>query len=742
MAYTNELIADCLQFERAFCTAKCPFNLDIRDFAGKLQQGRFNVAYKTYQQIVGFPGIVSALCPAPCALVCPMKDAGGAISLKLLEAASIQYARNTLPDQYNMPQKVKKIAIIGAGISGLACALRLAAKKYQVSVFEKTDRIGGHLHELLSPEIFIEDIKLQFIHEAYDLHLNREITSLEELNFDAVYVATGKTGTDFGLERNHEGAFASNKAGVFLGGSLTGADTMEAIAHGLTVTNAIERYLKIGAMNQRSEPSGTKLLYEAIRIISKDKTVPKNGIFFTREEAVAEAKRCLKCACDACNYYSPMMSYFKKFPKKITEEVEISIHPSSLDGCATVATRLMSTCTHCGLCREVCPVNIDTGEFLLKSHRTMRELGKMPWAFHEFYLRDMEFSNEVANLTRLPCGYESSSYVFFPGCQLGASDPALVTESYKFLVKYFPDTALMLHCCGAPAEWAGDEPLHQNVLDKIKAEWMKLGKPTAIFACPTCKHMFQKHLPEMEGAFIYQLIDEKGIMQENRFKGETFSVFDPCASRHETDLQNTIRRLAIETGISIEALPEERNMASCCSYGGQVSIAHPPYAEHMVQKAVSQKEHPYITYCSNCRDIFVKSGKKAVHILDLIFDRDTENRASPTVSERQRNRLLLKNQLLDQFWNEEEVMEKPAAELQISTEIKEKLNKNMILERDLMAVIEKSEKTGRKLFDPDKNTFTSYLQIGNMTYWAEYKVIKDDVFKVINGYCHRMKVEE
>ncbi len=183
-------------------------------------------------------------------------------------------------------------------------------------------------------------------------------------------------------------------------------------------------------------------------------------------------------------------------------------------------------------------------------------------------------------------------------------------------------------------------------------------------------------------------------------------------------------------------------MASCCSYGGQVSIAHPPYAEHMVQKAVSQKEHPYITYCSNCRDIFVKSGKKAVHILDLIFDRDTENRASPTVSERQRNRLLLKNQLLDQFWNEEEVMEKPAAELQISTEIKEKLNKNMILERDLMAVIEKSEKTGRKLFDPDKNTFTSYLQIGNMTYWAEYKVIKDDVFKVINGYCHRMKVEE
>jgi Fe-S oxidoreductase len=742
MAYSHQSVVDCLQFERAFCTTKCPFNFDIRDFAGKLQQGRFNVAYKTYQQAVGFPGIVTALCPEPCRPVCPMKDAGGAISLKLLEKASIQYARNKQPDQYNMPLKEKRVAIIGAGISGLACALRLATKKYQVTVFEKTGRIGGHLHQLLSPEIFIEDIELQFTHESYALHLDTEITSLDDLNFDAVYLATGKNGDDFGVERNHEGAFASSRAGVFMGGSLTGADTMEAIAHGLTATNAIERYLKISAMNQPEEPSGTKLTCEAIRIIPGDAIIPQNGSSFTREEAVEEAKRCLKCTCDACNHYSPLMSYFRKFPKKITEEVEISIHPSSLDGHATVATRLISTCNHCGLCREVCPVNIDTGVFLLESHRAMREMGKMPWAFHEFYLRDMEFSNEMANLTRLPAGYESGRFLFFPGCQLGASDPRLVMESYQFLLKYHPDTALMLHCCGAPAEWAGDGPVHRKAVDRIKDDWIKLGRPTAVFACPTCKLMFQKHLPEIEGTFIYQLIEEKKAVPQNRFKGETFCVFDPCAGRHETELQDTIRRLAAETGIRLESLPMERNMAECCSYGGHVSIAHPPYAEHMVRKAVSRNEHPYITYCSNCRDIFAQSGKKAVHILDLVFGMDSENRRVPTVSERQSNRLLLKNQILGQFWNEEIPMEKPMAELQISSEIKEKLNKSMILESDLAAVIENNEKTGRKIFDPEKNTFTGSHQIGNMTYWVEYRVINDDVIEVINGYCHRMRVEE
>ena len=164
MSYINELVADCLQFEPAFCTAECPFSLDVRDFTGKLQQGRFNVAFKTFQQVAGFPGIVIALCGEPCKQVCSLKDAGGSISMKLLEKASMDHARNTAPDQYNMPPKDKKIAIIGAGISGLACALRLTTKKYDVTVYEKSGRIGGHLYDLLSPKLFLGDIERQFMH--------------------------------------------------------------------------------------------------------------------------------------------------------------------------------------------------------------------------------------------------------------------------------------------------------------------------------------------------------------------------------------------------------------------------------------------------------------------------------------------------------------------------------------------------------------------------------------------------
>jgi Fe-S oxidoreductase len=111
------------------------------------------------------------------------------------------------------------------------------------------------------------------------------------------------------------------------------------------------------------------------------------------------------------------MNHFKKFPKRITEEVQVTLHPSSLDGAAKLTTRLISTCTHCGLCREVFPKDIDVGDFLLKSHRNMHQQGAMPWVFHEFYLRDMEFSLTDAGLFRIPEGYGRSEWLFFPGCQ-------------------------------------------------------------------------------------------------------------------------------------------------------------------------------------------------------------------------------------------------------------------------------------------------------------------------------------
>ncbi|HVI40755.1 MAG TPA: NAD(P)-binding protein, partial [Anaerovoracaceae bacterium] len=182
----------CLQKEIPYCAAECPFHIDILDFIEKMKRGGFKAAFKTYRNAVGFPLIASNLCHEPCRGVCPGKETDCAIELRMLEKACISFSEDSAPTDYNLPMKKKKVAIIGAGVSGLACALRLCMKKYEVEIFEAKDRIGGSLWSLLDSEIFLTDIEEQFKHEKYALHLNTLVGSTEDLagdGFDAVYVA-------------------------------------------------------------------------------------------------------------------------------------------------------------------------------------------------------------------------------------------------------------------------------------------------------------------------------------------------------------------------------------------------------------------------------------------------------------------------------------------------------------------------------------------------------------------------
>jgi Fe-S oxidoreductase len=731
----------CLQQEPPFCTAACPFGLDILDFTEKLKRGAFQAAYKVYQNTVGFPAIVAALCPEPCAGACPRRSRGGAVNLRLLEQAAIDHARSLEPNSYNVPPKGKRVAVVGAGVSGLACTLRMASRGYEVALFERAGRIGGHLHDLLAPEAFLPEFERMFMHETYDLRLGAEVRGLDQLaGFDAVYVATGAGGEDFGLAADPGGAFASTRPGVFLGGALAGRDTLGAMADGLRASHALERYLKAGTMNQPAVPGGTRLRLDPGRFPEAAAVVPAQGGRYGKEEAVAEAGRCLRCTCDACSRACDLMTYFRKLPKRISEEVFLSVNPGTLDGNGTMCTRLMSTCNQCGRCREVCPQDIDTGRILLEGHRAMHRQGKMPWAWHDFFLRDLASANGEGGLVRQPPGWDRSRYLFFPGCQLGASDPRYVAESYRFLRAHWPDTALALGCCGAPAEWAGDEALREEVGGRLREAWAAMGRPTAVFACPTCKLTFARYLPELEGVFLYQLLLEQGAVPAASGRGPA-SVFDPCASREEPDLQRTVRDLAAAAGCALEPLPAEGRMAQCCSWGGQVAVAHPAYARYVVQQRITAGPRPYITYCSNCRDVFAAAGKPAWHILDLAFGLNGPDRLPPTVTERRRNRIRLKHQLLREYWGEAGEPEEAPMDLAIAPELKRKLDQDRLLETDLAAVVEHCERTGQKLVDPATGSFTGHLLVGHSTCWVEYRPRSGGGFELLNAYAHRMSLD-
>ena len=530
---------NCLQKEIPYCAAECPFHLDVSDFIEKMKRGGFRGAFKSYRDTVGFPMIASELCHAPCRGVCLRKDTDRSIELLLLEKACISFTEDRSPTDYNLPMKKKKAAVIGAGISGLACALRLCMKKYEVEIYEATGRIGGSLWDMMDPAVFLPDIETQFKHENYIINYYTPVEKPEDLKgrgFDAVCVATGEGGIDFGLIASETGSATGegrncdmiDGAGWFAGGGLIGEKPVYALANGLNMGTVIDNFLKTGKLLNPENNKATCMQLDPAKLKRTEALSPTNGISYCEEEAKTEASRCLECQCDFCRSYCDLTDFFRKWPLRVRDEIMATTLPGSADVKATPAKRLLSTCSQCGLCKEVCPEEIDLGGLILEGRKSMHRQKKAPWVFHDFWLRDMDFANsERASLIMMPPRVETpektvdgaenganksgASYAFFPGCQLGAGDPELVTQTYRYLLKKQPDTGLILRCCGAPAEWSGDEEKFDGELAAIRDSWADLENPVMILACPTCVKKFKTYLAEIPVISLYEIIAEWGL---------------------------------------------------------------------------------------------------------------------------------------------------------------------------------------------------------------------------------------
>jgi len=736
-------VKDCCSGEKPPCRCVCPLDLDIVTLSTKLQKGNFSSAYNAYRDKVLFPGIVSQICDQPCAKACVRKDVDEPVEKLKLEKAIVDYTRTTLPTKYNIPKKDKKIAIIGAGLCGLSCTVKLASHGYNVTVFEKDDKVGGRLWQLPNAEKLVAEIANQMQFLNYELKLGSQIKDLEQLkkDFDAVLIATGRNGESFGmLEGLNRDSLGSAQDGVFVAGSIIGTNPIESIENGIRVAQSIESYLHTNRMHVML---GIDLDRSSRLRIDTSKVNPmpriKSNERYTQEEAVAEANRCLRCDCRECMIACDLMQWYKKMPKRIVSDVRMSFNP--VDNMQPrVATRMLSSCNNCGLCEKSCVENIDMGEFLLEARRIMHREGSLPLAFHDFWIRDMKFTeSDKAYLAKNAPGTQDSKYVFFPGCQLGASDPAYVEKTYAYLLEKEPQTGLILGCCGMPAEWAGDEPLTKEITGRIKKDWQDIGKPKVITACPSCEKNFRKYLPEIEFISLFDFIKEKGLPAEHAQGNSPVSVFDPCNSRYEESMQRSVRELVLAAGYTIEELPHRRKDAQCCGNGGHIYVANPHLFIDIAQKRVAMGELPYIAYCTNCRDIFSYMGKPCRHILDVLFNLNDDFRQPPSLSQRRENRIVLKNLLLKNIWKEavKQVDKKP---ILISDELMEKLNKSLIVEDDIRETIEYCESSGNKIFDSQNGHYIGHKRQGVMTFWVFYQE-EGNAYRIINSYCHRLNIE-
>jgi len=724
----------------------CPFNLDVPTFAGHLQSGDFTLAYRHYQSQSVFPGIVSQLCDEPCGNGCIRKGMDDNISMKALEQACVAFTDTRVPKKFNLPKRNKKIAIIGGGLCGLTCAQKLGAKSYDVTVYEQSDQIGGRLWNLMDPDAFLLEIALQMENTRVTYSLSTQVRSLDDIEFDAALIATGSCGADFDLrEGMDEASFGTVRPGVFIAGNVLGTTPVEDIGHGITAAHSIEKFIKVARMDGIPETfmvRETPLVVDLSRV-QPTKAVAVGGGGYSRDEAVHEAVRCLKCNCTACSDCCELFSRFDKMPFAMVNDAVASLHiKKSIMG--QRSTRMTSSCNLCGLCGKVCPQDINMGKFFHDFRYFKSEDKMLPAAFHDYFLRDMEFSNTDAYFACTTPNHPTAGHVFFPGCQLGASDSRYVEKTYDYLLGILPDTAIIQGCCGAPADWAARGVLNEATVEKLRNEWEGMGRPVFIFACPTCKHQFERFLPEAVGISLYRLIAEKGAPQTLGMVYGEACIFDPCSSRHDSGMQESVRAIVKGYGTELTELFYSMEKAQCCGWGGHIEEANPGLFNKLVENRIRAKDLPYITYCTNCRDTFTNKGKECVHILDIVHGIDRTEYRTPSLSQRRKNRLTSKKNILKKVWNMD-IPEVPDEKKRIQIEIPEnvvlKMNDLLILDEDVYETIMCCEESGYRLYDSEKDTYIGHQRIGIITYWVEYQ--KNDTGIVLkNVYTHRIEIVE
>ncbi|WP_415930551.1 pyridine nucleotide-disulfide oxidoreductase/dicluster-binding protein [Zhenpiania hominis] len=735
MTTTKLFTESCVHGMPPLCTQACPLNIDIKKFLKKIRAGNFSSAYREYCSKSIFPSIVNQLCTMPCMENCPSE-----ISMRLLEQVCIERTEDHSPILYNLPKKDKKIAIIGSGISGLACMYRLSEKGYSVTVFEKGDEIGGNLYQFLPETLYLPELHQQLSKNQYSLMLQHNVHNLDEIEtsrFHAVYIATGTSGNHFSLLKNYNPeTLETEKAGFFIGGSITGCSKIESLAQGIKAAGSIESWLKTGHVELKKTDCKNKF-FPRSKQLKANETIPRlNAIWphYDDKIAIAEAKRCLNCDCTVCYDSCEFMQEQKLMPR------ELEVKVKNIRGLVTrVSNKTIASCALCGHCTSVCDFNVSTELLMREGKRLLFEDGGFPKAYHDFYMRDLEEAMSSAFLYRSAPGHTSAKYIFFPGCQAAASNPEYVTIPYQYILKHNEDTAILLSCCGVPALYAGDMKRMREVHMKILEIFNSLSNPTVILSCPTCAKTFKEFFPHIQCISIYEYIWRNTIPERARSLSHVAALFDPCSSRQFPDMQNCVRGLLRAVGQSYVELPENRKHAICCGQGGHIYAANPKLSEKFTERAINLSDFPYITYCTNCRDRFLSYGKPTVYALDLLFGINA-HRSPPHLFDRKVNRYEAIRILLKTIWKEtlplQKNMEFPYT-LRISEKTKHKMDQLLISEYEIREAILFCENEN-KYFENSK----SGLRVGSMlngacTIWIEYQINQKDII-LYNAYCHRM----
>ena len=216
----------CLNCKNKPCVSACPVNIDIPRFISKIKDKKYEEAYDIIAKSSSLPAICGRVCPqeSQCESKCTLGIKFEAVAIGRLErfVADLHNEKEE-SNKIEINKNAKKVAIIGSGPSGLACASDLAKLGYEVTIYEALHKAGGVLvygipefrlpKQIVQKEI--DNLKALGVNIETNVVIGKTLTisDLQEMGFDAIYIATGAGLPNFmGIKgESLKGVFSANE---------------------------------------------------------------------------------------------------------------------------------------------------------------------------------------------------------------------------------------------------------------------------------------------------------------------------------------------------------------------------------------------------------------------------------------------------------------------------------------------------------------------------------------------------
>ena len=198
----REQAARCMDCGIPYCHRGCPVHNIIPDWNDLVYRGHWREALEVLHSTNNFPEFTGRICPAPCEASCTLNFNDQPVSIKDIECAIIDkgWAEGWVTPQIAARRTGKRVAVVGSGPAGLACAQQLARAGHRIVVFEKNDRIGGLLRYGI-PDFKLEtslidrrlaQMQAEGVEFRPNSHVGKDLPARRLLaDFDAVVLAGG-----------------------------------------------------------------------------------------------------------------------------------------------------------------------------------------------------------------------------------------------------------------------------------------------------------------------------------------------------------------------------------------------------------------------------------------------------------------------------------------------------------------------------------------------------------------------